>query len=80
MLSKAETANIEDVQIRFLHINHLILNKKAVNRTKDKVDGEYLEKIKNLLNKSGSMTPDIFIKERLSLTVFTPIQHPAGKC
>ena len=48
---KAETANIEDVQIRFLHINHLILNKKAVNRTKDKVDVEYLEKIKNLLNK-----------------------------
>ena len=48
---KAETANIEDVQIRFLHINHLIRNKKAVNRTKDKVDVEYLEKIKNLLNK-----------------------------
>ncbi|HRP55718.1 MAG TPA: hypothetical protein PLH26_06700 [Agriterribacter sp.] len=32
--------NIEDVQIRFLHINHLILDKKAVNRAKDQIDVE----------------------------------------
>lgn len=48
---KAEVANIEDVQVRFLHINHLIQNKKAVNRSKDQVDVEYLEKIKKLLDK-----------------------------
>ncbi|HRO45971.1 hypothetical protein [Agriterribacter sp.] len=48
---KAEVANIEDVQVRFLHINHLIQNKKAVNRSKDRVDVEYLEKIKSLLDK-----------------------------
>lgn len=47
----AEVANIEDVQVRFLHINHLIQNKKAVNRSKDQIDVEYLEKIKNLLDK-----------------------------
>ena len=48
---KAEVAVIEDVEVRFLHINHLIQNKKAVDRSKDRIDVEYLEKIKNLLNK-----------------------------
>jgi hypothetical protein len=48
---QSEVANIEDVQVRFLHINHLIQNKKAVNRSKDQVDVEYLEKIKKLLDK-----------------------------
>lgn len=32
----------------FLHINHLIVNKKAVNSPKDQVDVVYLEKIKKL--------------------------------
>ncbi|PVD52160.1 hypothetical protein DC498_10540 [Terrimonas sp.] len=40
--------SIEDVHIPFLHINHLIQNKKIVNRKKDQVDVEYLEKIKQL--------------------------------
>ncbi|MFT3747881.1 MAG: hypothetical protein QM768_06165 [Agriterribacter sp.] len=40
--------SIEDVNIPFLHINHLIQNKKIVNRKKDQVDVEYLEKIKQL--------------------------------
>ena len=44
----ASVADIENVSIPFLHINHLILNKKAVNRTKDKLDVEELEKIKKL--------------------------------
>ena len=35
--------------VPFLHINHLIQNKKAVNRPKDQVNVIYLEKIKNIL-------------------------------
>ena len=42
-------ANLEGVTVRFLHINHLIENKKVVNRPKDQVDVIYLEKIKRLL-------------------------------
>ncbi|HEX5023826.1 MAG TPA: hypothetical protein VFV68_01080 [Agriterribacter sp.] len=47
----AEVARIAGVEIRFLHINHLIQNKKTINRPKDQVDVAYLEKIKELLNK-----------------------------
>ncbi len=47
----AEVASIAGVHIYFLHINHLIRNKKTVNRPKDQVDVTYLEKIKKLLNK-----------------------------
>jgi len=39
---------IGDVQIRSLHLNHLILNKKVVDRPKDKLDVIYLEKLKRL--------------------------------
>ena len=44
----AAIAEIDDVQIPFLHINHLILNKKEVGREKDLLDVIYLERIKNL--------------------------------
>ena len=44
----APTFEIEGVKFHFLHINHLIANKKAVGRTKDKLDVEELEKIKKL--------------------------------
>lgn len=44
----AAIAEIEDVQILFLHINHLILNKRKVGRDKDKIDAIYPEKIKKL--------------------------------
>jgi len=44
----AAIAEIDDVQIPFLHINHLILNKKQVGREKDLLDVIYLERIKNL--------------------------------
>jgi Nucleotidyl transferase of unknown function (DUF2204) len=44
-LAGASIATIDDVQIPFLHINHLIANKKAVNRPKDQLDVIYLEKI-----------------------------------
>jgi hypothetical protein len=41
-------ATIEGIEIPFLHINHLIANKKAVNRPKDLLDVVYLEKIKEI--------------------------------
>lgn len=41
-------AEIENVQIPFLHISHLILNKKSIGREKDHLDVKYLEKIKKL--------------------------------
>lgn len=42
-------ADMNGVTVPFLHINHLIQNKKAVNRPKDQVDVIYLEKIKKIL-------------------------------
>jgi predicted nucleotidyltransferase len=47
-LQIAPFAEIEGVKIPFLHINHLIENKKAVNRPKDQIDVQELEKIKNI--------------------------------
>ena len=52
-LRQANIADIEDVRIPFLHINHLIANKKAVNRTKYQLDVIYLEQI-NALEKDSS--------------------------
>ena len=43
----AETAMIEDVPVKFLSLQHLIDEKKAVSRPKDQLDIEELEKIKN---------------------------------
>ena len=40
--------DINEVKVPFLHINHLIANKKVVNRLKDQIDVIYLEKIKQL--------------------------------
>lgn len=48
-LQMAAIAEIESIKVPFLHINHLIENKKAVNRPKDQLDVIYLEKIKLLL-------------------------------
>jgi hypothetical protein len=47
-LNMASIAEIEGFKVPFLHINHLIANKKAVNRPKDQLDVIYLEKIKKL--------------------------------
>jgi len=44
----AYKADIYDVQVPFLHINHLLANKKAVKRLKDQLDVSELEKIKAL--------------------------------
>jgi hypothetical protein len=51
--AKSKKAIIDDVTVPFLHINHLIANKKAVNRPKDQLDVIYLEKIKKLLEEEG---------------------------
>lgn len=45
-------ADIDDVIIPFLHINHLIENKKAVNRSKDQIDVMELEKIKKYIQEN----------------------------
>jgi len=44
---------IQHLEIPFLHINHLIANKKAVNRPKDQLDVTYVEKIKKLREDEG---------------------------
>ncbi len=48
-LKMAPIAEIEGVRIPFLHINHLIQNKKVVNRSKDQLDVIELEKIRKIL-------------------------------
>ncbi|HPN18255.1 MAG TPA: nucleotidyltransferase [Chitinophagales bacterium] len=52
-LELATVAEIETVKVPFLHINHLIVNKKAVNRSKDQIDVIELEKIKLLRKEMG---------------------------
>ena len=44
----ASISNLKGVLVPFLHINHLIANKKAVNRPKDQIDVIQLEKIKKI--------------------------------
>lgn len=46
----SSVAEIADVEVRFLHINHLIENKKAVIRPKDQIDVMELEKIRKMRN------------------------------
>jgi len=47
-LKIASLADLNGVTVPFLHINHLIENKKTVNRPKDQIDVIELEKIKNI--------------------------------
>jgi len=51
-LQVASTADIENVNVPFLHINQLIANKKVVNRPKDQIDVTALEQIIQLRNQS----------------------------
>ncbi len=44
---EAPIADIFDLHIKFLHINHLIEEKKNTGRTKDLLDAEELEKIRD---------------------------------
>ena len=48
-LQMAPIAEIDGVMVPFLHVNHLIQNKTAVNRPKDQIDVSELEKIKKIL-------------------------------
>ena len=50
-------ANIDVIKIPFLHINHLIANKKTVNRPKDQLDVIYLEKIKKPRDEDPYLNP-----------------------
>ena len=50
-LKLASVADIDGLKIPFLHINHLIENKKAVNRLKDQVDVLELERIREIRDK-----------------------------
>jgi hypothetical protein len=43
-LTISSKAEIDNITVPFLHINHLIESKKAVNRPKDQIDVIYLEK------------------------------------
>jgi hypothetical protein len=54
----APIAEIEGVNVPFLHINQLIENKKAVNRPKDQSDVLELEKIRNISLKRDPMGPN----------------------
>lgn len=47
-MQQASIAELDGIKIPFLHINQLILNKKAVNRPKDQIDILELEKIKKI--------------------------------
>lgn len=49
----AGIADIDGIEVPFLHINHLIANKRAVNRPKDRVDVEQLKKIKIMMKNDG---------------------------
>ena len=51
-LEMASIANIEDVNVPFLHLNQLIENKKVVNRPKDQIDVLALEEIRKLRDES----------------------------
>ncbi|MGV3530327.1 MAG: hypothetical protein ACO1OO_15600 [Flavisolibacter sp.] len=48
---EASVAEIDGVMVPIIQINHLLKNKKAVNRPKDQLDVIYLEKIIGLQNK-----------------------------
>jgi len=52
-LDMASIADLEGVEVPFLHINHLIENKKIVNRPKDQVDVIELEKIRKFREKGN---------------------------
>lgn len=52
-LELASIANLDGIEVPFLHINQLIANKKAVNRPKDQIDVIELERIRELRDNTG---------------------------
>ncbi len=57
-LSAASIADLDGIKVPFLHINHLLANKKAVSRPKDKNDIIELEKIKEQRRQMGLDSPE----------------------
>ncbi len=53
-LKIAPMISISGLKIPYLHINHLIANKRAVSRPKDQIDLIELEKIKKLQEEDGA--------------------------
>ncbi|WP_300601508.1 hypothetical protein [Niabella sp.] len=53
-LKEATIADLNGIKVPFLHINHLIANKKAVNRPKDQIDVIELERIKKILEEGSA--------------------------
>jgi hypothetical protein len=56
-LLTARVADLNGVAVPFLHINDLLINKKAVGRPKDQLDVLELEKIKNYLQETEKNKP-----------------------
>lgn len=56
-LNMASIADLDIVKVPFLHINHLIQNKKIVDRPKDKVDVIELEKIQKIRAEEDTSHP-----------------------
>jgi predicted nucleotidyltransferase len=54
-LEMASIADLEGIKVPFLHINHLIANKKNVNRPKDQIDVIELENIRKI--REGNENP-----------------------
>lgn len=58
-LSLAKVADLNGIKVPFLHINHLIANKKAVARPKDQIDVIELERIKKILEEDENATKNL---------------------
>lgn len=54
-LDMASIADLEGIKVPFLHISHLIENKKIVNRPKDQVDVIELEKIRRIREEKNEL-------------------------
>lgn len=57
-LSMASIADLDGIKVPFLHINHLLANKRAVSRPKDKQDVLALEEIKEQRLQMGLDSPE----------------------
>jgi predicted nucleotidyltransferase len=57
-LKMSSIANLDGILVPFLHINHLLANKKAVARPKDLDDVRELEKIKEQRRQMGLDSPE----------------------
>jgi len=53
-LNMASIADLDIVKVPFLHINHLIQNKRTVDRPKDKIDIIELEKIRKIREENNN--------------------------